>query len=71
MMRSFMIVMGFVIVLGLVLAVCAGPAQAEEAPTIEQAEKLDLSPLACLPLVGGTAILAGLVWFGTLRRMMS
>jgi len=66
-MRAFMIVMGVLITLTFVLGAAAAPASASTA-TARDASHVDALPV-CIALVGGTALLAGGVWLGTLRRM--
>jgi hypothetical protein len=61
-MRYFMIVMGTIITLLFLLAILA-----ETASPIENTESAG-SSLIYLPIAGGTALLAGVVWLGTLRR---
>lgn len=65
--------------LALLMAVVVEPAQSSEAisgqgkglpVSTEDAEQAEETALACLVLVGGTALLAGSVWVGTLRRML-
>lgn len=74
-MRYFMIAMGVVVTLTFVLAILAGAVQAEAgdsalvvAPTTENIEPTDGAPLILLTFAGGTALLAGAVWLGMLRR---
>jgi hypothetical protein len=62
-MRYFMIAMGIIITLLFLLAILAGAAS-----PIENAEPANGPSLIYLPIVGGTALLAGGVWLGTLRR---
>jgi hypothetical protein len=72
-----MIVMGIVIALTFLLAVLAGSDQARaeaSAPMAApapagDAQPVDATPLVYLALVGGTALLAGIAWLGTLRRV--
>jgi len=40
-------------------------------PATGDAERADDTVLICLVLVGGTALLAGGVWMGQMRRMLS
>jgi len=63
--------MGAITTLVLLLAILAGAAQADErTPTVViDIAQGDSTPLACLALVGGTALLAGTVWLGMLRRI--
>lgn len=65
MVRRFVCVTG-IIVLVLLLAIAV---QAVLVST-DGAERADDTPLVCLALVGGTALLAGSVWMGRLRRML-
>jgi hypothetical protein len=74
-MRYFMIVMGIVVTMTFLLAILAGAVQAGAgdsapvaAPVTENAEPMDGTPLILLTLAGGTALLAGVVWLGMLRR---
>jgi len=70
----------FIVMTTLLLAVVAGSAQAHQtrpvqsktpaAPT-DGAEQVEDTALVCLALVGGTALLAGIVWMGEFRRMLS
>lgn len=64
----------------LLLAVFAGPVQASETRSGQsetwpvsgdEGEQVEDTALICLALVGGTALLAGTVWVGMLRRMPS
>jgi hypothetical protein len=79
MMRYFIRVIGVLITLALLLAVVAGAAWCGEAgqgadeasSATGGAERADDAPLICLALVGGTALLAGSVWMGQMRRMLS
>jgi hypothetical protein len=70
-MRYFMIGMGVLIGLLFLLAVLSNPAQAGgAAPVSDNASRpADGTALVCLTLVGGTALLAGTVWLGTLQRI--
>ena len=72
-MRWFMSAMGIVIAITLLLAITEGAAQADEGTPVaaDSTQQVDGTPLVCLALVGGTALLAGLVWVGTLRRLPS
>ena len=68
-MRYFMTVMGIIITLLFLLAILAGAARVSgAAPSAENAELKDGTSLIFLPIMGGTALLAGVVWLGTLRR---
>ena len=79
-MSHFIRVTGIAITLTLLLAVVAGPVQARQAepwpseaasvPTDED-ERAEDTPLVCLALVGGTALLAGGVWIRKLRSTPS
>lgn len=78
-MRDLLVVAGVIVVLVLLLAVFVEPAQAHQAGVDEYIHKTEQNPpaedggsaenadLICLALVGGTALLAGLVWMGKLR----
>jgi len=68
------------ITLTLLLAVVAGAARGgEEAQEPSESsyfatgdtERLGDTALICLALVGGTVLLAGSVWMGQMRRMLS
>jgi len=72
--------MGFIITLALLLAVVVMPAQAHQARagqsevayvSTDDADRVEDTALVCLALVGGTALLAGIVWVRKLRRMLS
>ncbi len=65
MVRRFVCVTG-IIVLVLLLAIAVQAALV----STDGAEWADDTPLVCLALVGGTALLAGSVWMGRLRRML-
>ncbi|MEE9616272.1 MAG: hypothetical protein V3T90_04605 [Anaerolineae bacterium] len=65
MVRRFVCVAG-IIVLVLLLAIAVQAALV----STDGAERADDTPLVCLALVGGTALLAGSVWMGRLRRML-
>ena len=39
--------------------------------TTDDVERVDDTSLICLALVGGTALLAGGVWMGQMRRMLA
>ncbi len=65
MVRRFVCVTG-IIVLVLLLAVAAQAALV----STDDAERAEDTPLVCLALVSGTALLAGSVWMGRLRRML-
>ena len=70
-MRFFMIGMGILIGLLFLLAVLANPQQAgDRVPaTANATQPADDAPLVCLVLVGGAALLAVIVWLGTLQRI--
>jgi hypothetical protein len=78
--RHFIRVTSFIVMATLLLAVVAGSAQARQtrpvqsktptAPT-DGAEQVEDTALVCLALVGGTALLAGIVWMRKFRRMLS
>ena len=72
-MRYFIRVAGIIITLVVLLAVVGGLAQAGHATPVPvgDAERAGDMALVCLALVGGTALLAGGVWVGKLRRMLS
>lgn len=78
-MRSFIRVTGIIILLALLMTTAAGSAQASGATndqsegfpaSTSDAEQAEETPLLCLVLVGGTALLAGGVWMGQLRRKL-
>jgi hypothetical protein len=69
-------VTGIAIALTLLLAVAVGPVQARQAEpwpsqaasvSTDEDERAEDTPLVCLALVGGTALLAGGVWVRKLR----
>ena len=73
-------VAGIVITLTLLLAVAVGPVRAHQARprhseaasvSADEDERAEDTPLVCLALVGGTALLAGGVWMGKLRGTLS
>jgi hypothetical protein len=66
-----MIGMGILLGMLFLLAVLANPAQTATTPPISanRAQPADGAPLVCLALVGGTALLAGTVWLGTLQQI--
>jgi hypothetical protein len=75
-MSHFIRVTGIVITLTLLLAVAVGPVQAHQARprpreaasvSTDEDERAEDTPLVCLALVGGTALLAGGVWIRKLR----
>jgi len=66
MVRRFVCVAVIIITLVLLLAVVV---QAALVPT-DDAERAEDTPLVCLAIVSGTALLAGSVWMGKLRRML-
>ena len=65
MVRRFACVTG-IIVLVLLLAIAVQAALV----STDDAEWAEDTPLVCLALVSGTALLAGSVWMGRLRRML-
>jgi len=78
-MRSFIRVTGIIILLALLMTAVAGPAQASETTnnhseglpvSTGDAEQAEETPLLCLVLVGGTALLAGGAWMEQLRRRL-
>ena len=71
MVRYLLVTIAVIIALALLLATFAGPAQARAATpaAIDDAGQVDGAALICLALVGGTALLAGAVWVGMLRRI--
>ena len=70
-MRYFMFGMGVLIGLLFLLAILANPAQAGGGARVPDMtnQSADGAALACLTLVVGTALLAGVVWLGTLRKI--
>ena len=77
-MSHFIRVTGIAVALTLLLVVAVGPVQAHRAgprPSEDAAvstdtdkeERAEDTPLVCLALVGGTALLAGGVWIRKLR----
>jgi len=79
-MSHFIRVTSIVITSTLLLAVAVGPVQAhQERPrhseaasvSTDEGEQAEDTPLVCLALVGGTALLAGGVWMRKLRNMLS
>ena len=81
-MSHFIRVTGIVVALTLLLAVTVAPVQAHRAgprpneaasvstDTVKE-ERAEDTPLVCLALVGGTALLAGGVWIRKLRSTLS
>ncbi|MDY6875001.1 MAG: hypothetical protein SWK90_02190 [Chloroflexota bacterium] len=65
MVRRFVCVAGIIVILVLLLV-----AVVHVQGAFVSAEWVEDSPLVCLALVGGTALLAGSVWMGRLRRML-
>ena len=59
-----------IVVLTLLLAVFVVPTQASEPASISAEDGGDTA-LVCLALVGSAALLAGAMWMGTLRRVLS
>jgi len=79
-MRYLIRMTGFIITLTLLLAVVVGSSQAcqerhELGKTMpastDDGEQVEDTALICLALVGGAALLAGIVWMRKLRRMLS
>ena len=79
-MHHLIRVTGSIITLTILLAIVVGTAQAHQAGpgqseatsvSSDDGEPAEDSPLVCLALVGGTALLAGGVWMGKLRGMLS
>lgn len=69
-MRYFMLIMGILMASVFLLAIVTGMACAGKAtPAVAVPQPPDGAPLLCLALVGGPALLAGIVWSGTLRRI--
>lgn len=66
MVRRFVCVAGIIVTLVLLLTAVVRVALV----SIDYAEWVEGTPLVCLALVGGTALLAGSVWMGKLRRML-
>ena len=71
MVRYLLVTITVIIALALLLAIFAGSAQARAATpvAVNDAGQVDGTALICLALVGGTALLAGAVWVGMLRRI--
>lgn len=71
-MHHFIRMTGSIITLALLLAVVVGSAQAGEATLVstDDVERAEDTALVCLALAGSTALLAGSVWLGKLRRML-
>ncbi|HEY73520.1 MAG TPA: hypothetical protein G4N99_09640 [Thermoflexia bacterium] len=78
--HRFVRVVSMLVILVSLLAVAGGAAwgyeverEANKAPhsTTGGAERVDDASLICLALVSGTALLAGGVWMGQMRRMLS
>jgi hypothetical protein len=72
-MRDLLVVAGVIVVLVLLLAVFAEPGHSPSGPAghtgrAEDAVQRENPAFVCLALAGGTALLAGLVWMGKLRR---
>jgi hypothetical protein len=72
-MRYFARVIGVLIALALLLVVIGTVAWGGDVgeETAAGVERTDDTPLICLALVGGTALLAGGVWMRQVRRMLS
>jgi hypothetical protein len=66
-----MAAMGIIIALALLLAIFAGSAQADETTPggANAARRVEGAAAICLALMGGTTMLAGIVWMGMLRRI--
>ena len=80
MQHRFVRVASILVILVSLLTVAAGAAWGYDAerganqaghPTTDDTERVDEATLICLALVGGTAFLAGGVWMGQMRRMLS
>lgn len=80
MARCFAHVTGIVIALVLLMATVVGPVYASEARSgyressaifTDEAKPPEETALACLMLVGGTAVFAGIVWMREVRRMLA
>ena len=66
----------FIVAMTLLLAIVVGCAQAHQTrpghgmpASADNADRAEDTALVCLALVGGTALLAGGVWIGRLRRL--
>jgi hypothetical protein len=79
-MGHFIRVTGIAIALTLLLVVAVGPVHAHQAGprhsedaaiSTDEDEPAEDTPLVCLALVGGTALLAGGVWIRKLRGTLS
>jgi hypothetical protein len=68
-MRHLLTVVGIVAALILLLVVAVRPALADS-PAVERADQPQDISWIFLALVGGVALLAGVVWVRKLRRMM-
>jgi hypothetical protein len=68
-MRHLLTVVGIVAALILLLVVAVRPALAGS-PAVERADRPEDASWIFLALVGGVALLAGVVWVRKLRRMM-
>ena len=80
MRQHFTRTMGIIAILALLLATSVEPVQAHQGkPTpgktargiTDDAEPTEDATLICLALVGGIAVLAGIVWLRRLRGMLS
>ncbi|RLC99577.1 MAG: hypothetical protein DRI77_02455 [Chloroflexi bacterium] len=76
MRNRFVRTTSMLVILAALLAVAAGAAwgydaERETGQTTSDAEQVDDTSLICLALVSGTAMLAGGVWIGQMRRMLS
>jgi hypothetical protein len=70
-MPYFMIGMGILIGLLFLLAVLTEPVQAVDAVPVsaKTTQPAESAALACLAVVGGAVLLAGIVWLSTLQRI--
>jgi hypothetical protein len=70
-MQYFMIGMGIIIGLLFLLAVLTEPVQTVDAVPVsaKTTQPAESAALACLAVVGGAVLLAGLVWLRTLQRI--
>ena len=75
-MRHPIRVAAFIVAMTLLLAIIVGCAQAYQAKPgrgistpSDSTDRAEDTALVCLALVGGTALLAGGVWIGRLRRL--
>jgi len=77
-MRDLVRVTGLIVTLALLLTIIVGASRArqagsEQSPSVPagDAEWAGDTILVCLALVSGTALLAGVVWMGKLRHLLS